>query len=220
LRANLACQSHLLLATSALNLRTAFEIYANLLYIIRNPDPALMANRFLRFKEVEKYLYDKESGKPLLSAEEYRRIEEACNEWFVVKAGKARVKTHWTAQEPMSLKKMTKELDEWDEAAGVESKKRLKMHESYHQVYGMASKFTHGSSIIVNLYDQKSGIGCIPNPAHPTRLNLMGTTFIMKCLQEACLHFGVEFPEYDYAVAVMSFFTKAEEFARKAQFGN
>jgi hypothetical protein len=54
LRTNIFCQQNLLFAPTQFNIRVAFEIRANLLYIYNHTDPKLMLDRLIEYSKYEK----------------------------------------------------------------------------------------------------------------------------------------------------------------------
>ncbi|PIR22539.1 MAG: hypothetical protein COV44_07575 [Deltaproteobacteria bacterium CG11_big_fil_rev_8_21_14_0_20_45_16] len=73
LRGCFASQSHLILATSAFNLRAIFEIRANMKYIFSHSHPTEMGNRLIDFIEYEKLVGTDSS--PLMTSPDAATLE-------------------------------------------------------------------------------------------------------------------------------------------------
>ncbi|WP_161606749.1 DUF5677 domain-containing protein [Myxococcus xanthus] len=179
-RGLMVAQAQLSPVVSAALLRIALEVRCNQLFIIRN-DSAKYADRFARYAGVERLLRDEYAppgaAKHLSPAEE-QQIRVACAEWFNSK-GKVRVK-HWTAEEEFkSLKSLADSVGLADE---------------YLTVYGIGSKFVHGSSLLENLYSSGGAIGALANPGLCSKLSMLGVSNCIHMIREAAEFFGVPFP--------------------------
>lgn len=183
LRAILFAQRHLLLATSALHLRTSFEIRCNLNYIFQHTDPKTICERLSYFFRYEQIVGSRLS--PTLPYEGEAVEKKFASEhpyWANKKSGLLRDSACWNGEDK-SLKDIC--ID-------------LKWEPEYFQMFKLTSKFVHGSPIVRNLYLTKTGLGCIPDTKHPTMFSLLATNNITECLMEYCKFFGIDFPETDY----------------------
>lgn len=159
--------------------RTALEARCNLLFIIMSDAPEKWADRFHRYIGVEKVLHEQHrpnGGLSMLSPAERELILKSGPEWFNEK-GDVKV-AHWTADKKLkSLKSMA-------QTVGLEKE--------YHVMYGLGSKFMHGSPLLVNVYSQGRNLGALTNPNLCTQLSLLGTETCISILKEAADFFGVQ----------------------------
>lgn len=188
MRGILASYEHMTMAPLALLLRTAFEIHVNLKYVVRSDDPAKWADLFDRFQHIEQILGIKSSAQlPSPKEEDFKRVAAICPEWFepgTIKLKKDEI--HWTATKT-NLRLLA-------EAPHVD------LGEQYVGLYKVNSKFTHASPLIRNLYRKGGSLHSIPSRDQCGMFALLAMGQCMAVLQESCEFFGVEFPEYDYAI--------------------
>ncbi len=179
LRGNLACQQHLLLTTTALNLRVSFELFCKLKYILTSDTPDVYADRFKRYSNIER-LTDIDGGnfsKVRMLDAERELILKNNPEWVDQNTLKLKQNRFWTGEEKMSVAKLCD---------------RIEMLSDYKTVYNMTSKFVHGSYLTINLYKQSHGIGVIPSTERVTYMTMMSTNYCMKALELYCNFFGVK----------------------------
>ncbi len=197
LRANHGCQQNIVVCSAAFNLRVTFEIYCNMRYIFRNPDPKKMTFMFDRYQEVEKFLHKEQFTETKVSEEEREKLDRDFPEWFMEKGKRRKCPLHhWTAIDRMNTKQLAKEV-------GLENE--------YYVFYGATSKFTHASQLTWNFFRTNGVITPIPDPKTTTMFTIASTAFAMKCLFEFCHHFGVTLPTEEY-VAIHEHFLEAQKF--------
>jgi len=185
MRGIIACYEHQTLAPLALLLRTAFEIRANLTYILKSETPEVLVDIFDRFQDVEQVLARKSSltvASP--TSEEMDTVIKRCPEWF--HNGKPiESMPHWTGIKGMNLYRIC-------EASHVNLK------ENYIGIYKVNSKFTHASPLIRNMYRNNGALGSIPRPDQSIAFAALAMGQCMEALMLSCEFFGVDFPEYEY----------------------
>lgn len=167
--------------------RVVLEQRAKLKFIFTREDPALYADRFERFGQVERLIHDstKEDGAKMISPAELERIGKLCPEWIVTKENKKKRRpvvngfwSNWTADERYTSIRAVAE------AAG--------MLDEYETTYAMTSKFVHGSSLLENLYRGPQGnIGPVGQPVHCKRMAFLAVKNALDAVKEAAQFFGV-----------------------------
>ncbi len=184
LRSTLLTQSHLLTATSAFNLRSAFEITSNLTYIYCHATPSIMCERLNAFYRYEQLIGAKYSPNLKAEPELIEREFATKHPYWSKKDGLLKEGADWTGED-LSFKKITEKIGK---------------SKDYYQIYKLTSKFLHGSPIVINLYRSKFGTSCVTDPKHSTMFNLMCAHAIMEGLKEFCNFFEIEFPMHDYSL--------------------
>lgn len=183
LRATFMSQSFLTLATSAFNLRAAFEIRCNLVYSYKHASPAEMFQRLTDFIRYEQIVGSRLSPSLGYEGETVEKEFASKHDYWRNKAsGLLKDNADWNGEG----KKLKDICDE------------LKWQDEYFQIFKISSKFQHGSPIVRNLYQTGKGIGCVGNPKFPTMFNLLCCHNICESLMETCEFFGVDFPELEY----------------------
>lgn len=185
LRSTLINQQQLLLATSALNFRTAFEIAINLEFIYQHKNPEELIQRIEDFFTYEKIVGSRLS-KHLDSFSEEKEKEFADKHiyWKNKKTGLLRDSAQWNG-EGLSFKDIVIKLGREQE---------------YYEIYKTTSKFAHGSPVIMNMYRTSTGMGCLTPPDRMSNMTIMCCHTIMEALMSFCNFFGVEFNEVDYRI--------------------
>lgn len=183
LRSILFAQRHLLLASSAFHLRTAFEIRCNLKYIFSHANPAQICERLSDFFRYEQIVGSRLSPNLPYEGEAVERAFATQHPYWANRStGLLRDNEAWNG-EGKSLKAICDDL---------------KWQDEYFQMFKITSKFVHGSPIIRNMYSKGISIGCIPDVRHPTMFSLLAANNITDCLMEYCDFFGIDFPELEY----------------------
>jgi hypothetical protein len=181
LRSAFFCQVHLLTATSALNLRSAFEITTNLAYIFNHDSPFDISTRLNDFVRYEQIIGSKIS--PALEKESEEKEREFANKHpYWAKNGRLKENVNWTGE-----KNNFKEI--------VVSAKR---DDRYFYMHKITSKFVHGSPIVKNVYGSSRGLGPLADSKHATYFNINTANEVLVSLEEICTFFGIAFPTTDY----------------------
>lgn len=183
LRGTFHTQVNLIIATSAFNLRSAFEIRSNLTYIYKHNNPSEMIQRLSYFFRYEQIVGSRLSPNLSYEGEE---IEKAF----------ADVHTYWKNKTTGLLK----DNADWN---GEDKKFKticddLKWQDDYFYVYKLTSKFNHGSPIVRNMYQTHRGLSCMADPKNTTIFNILCAHHICEWLMDTCEFFGVDFPELEY----------------------
>ncbi len=177
-------------ATLAALTRIIMELRWNLRLILKSKNPALYADRFVRFGEIEKLIHDEkkpENGK-LLSATQREYIKKVCPEWVKTKKdGSIRYDTNWTCEKDLdSVAKIAR-------ATGCD--------EEYDRMYAVTSKYMHGSPLLLNAYGWPDGhVKPIGHPERCKSLAAMGAKWAIDTLMDAATFFGVPFEKFTQAV--------------------
>ncbi|MBI3183716.1 MAG: hypothetical protein HYZ28_16380 [Myxococcales bacterium] len=185
LRGLYGAQCELSPVTAACLCRNILETRCNLLFIYRSGDPEKWADRFHRYMGVERLLHDQHrpDGVPAVVPDaERREIPRRAPEWFGAD-GKVAV-LHWTADKKLkSLKALAK-------AVGLQA--------DYHQIYGIGSKFMHGSALLRNLYARGNALGSVTKPEVCTQMAALATGLAMRMLRETVDFYGAQSFDDDY----------------------
>lgn len=193
LRSNIFNQQHLLMASGAFNLRVAFEIRVNLLFIYEHEDPAKMLKRMLAFVQYEKLMGRKETpGHTPPSPEEEKAFVALHPYWENRKQpGTLKKGAKWNG-EGKSMRGMCEFLLEKD------PEKFKTMVDDYYYVYSNTSIFIHGSPAARELYSHPLlGFNPIGSPRRVMMMTLRSTYFMLRLLEEFMIFFGVGHKESD-----------------------
>jgi hypothetical protein len=177
-------------ATLAALTRIIMELRWNLRLILKSKNPALYADRFVRFGEIEKLIQDekKPDDAKLLSPAQRERITKLCPEWIKTKKnGSTRYDTNWTCDNEFdSVGKIAK-------ATGCE--------DEYDVMYAVTSKYMHGSPLLLNTYAWPDGhIKPIGHPERCKSLAAMCAKWALDTLMDAATFFGVPFEKFTQAL--------------------
>lgn len=160
--------------------RIALEVRCNLKLILTRDDPAVLADRYMRFGRVSTLAHD------LKMPEEKRRLSEQvvndtvrdCAEWIAKRPdGTLKINLNWTAEGRFdSLKKIAAEI-------GFVS--------DYETTYSATSQFVHGTYLLVNAYRGPTGIWPVGEVPRCKQLAFIGSSHCMHILNESASFFGV-----------------------------
>lgn len=192
LRAAPVLYENLNLAPAAISARAAFENYVSLSFITSSTDAAVLADRYHRFKDIEKLKGLRNS--PFLDPlpeEEEKRILAANPEWVDSTSGKLVKKPHWTGINGMSVETMVKQIGKAD----------------YYSLYRTTSSFVHASPITVNLYSSFGQLRSVSSENQSRRMSLLIALFALETLVEYCRFFSIT---YDYP-GYLALMTKVSE---------
>lgn len=179
-RGLIAAQAELSTVAAAALLRISFEVRCTQLFIHKSPAPAQLADRYRRFAQVERLRRDlnaKDAGLPLfLRPGEEAHIRSTCAEWITPSD---RLRGHWSAEED------SKSLKQIADAVGLGA--------DYVQVYGLGSKFIHGSALLGNHYGNGPGgaLGALSNTRTCSKMALLAAQHCVLFLKEAADFYGV-----------------------------
>ena len=160
--------------------RIALEVRCTMAFILRSEEPRKYADRWWRYMDVQRYLYDlpKRPEEKMISPAEKSRIESTCTELF--EDGKVRIK-YWTADPSSSKFRVIAE--------------RVGMLEDYQTMYELTSTFVHGSALLRNAYRT----GCVGIAADNARQALFPCKHAIEMLIEMADFFGVPYRQDDHA---------------------
>jgi hypothetical protein len=183
LRSTLIAQQQLLLATSALNLRTAFEISCNLEFIYQHDNPEVMMQRMEDFFRYEKIVGSRLSRfMDSVPEDEEKAFADKHPFWKNNRTGLLKDTATWNG-EGLGFKQVAEKIGKEKE---------------YVEIYKISSKFVHGSPVVINMYRSRWGTNCLTTPDRMTNMNMMCCHTIMEALMSFCNFFGVPFSEVDY----------------------
>jgi hypothetical protein len=160
--------------------RIALEQRCNMRFVFQSGDPAKYADRWWRFLEVERFLWESkriDPAQPVVPPAELARIQGMCPEW--IQNGKV-VRKHWTAEPSINSFRDVAE--------------RVGMLNDYLSMYSSTSKFVHGSPLLKNIY---RGV-CLGAPAENGTQAMLGSTHSIYMLTEMAEAFGVAYRKDDY----------------------
>ncbi len=182
LRGSLVCQKEGLLATSAINLRTVFEISCNLEYIFKDEEPEELIVRMKDFLEYEKLVGIRHSR--FFDTEEKQEKEFALKHpyWRSKKTGLLKVNQCWNGR-GLSLKQIAE---------------RIGRGSDYDDIYRQSSKFAHGSPLVKNAYRGKKGINFCGPIYNITYFNMLCCKFAMETLANFCRFFEQPFDTNEF----------------------
>lgn len=173
-------QCNLLMASSAFNLRTAFEIRCTLSYIFKHTEPSKMVERLANFSRYEQIVSSKKSRFLEYEGEIIeKQFADAHPYWKNKSTGLLKEKVEWNG-EGKSIKDICEEL-KW-------------MHDYFH-IYKLTSKFHHASPVVKNVYQTQLGMTCLADPQIITINNIQCAHQITNTVAEACAFFGVDYPK-------------------------
>lgn len=183
LRGILALYKNLNLAPLAIMLRTSFEIYCTLKFIATRDNPALYADRFFRYQEIEQIKHLRAvPGFPNKLSQSIPEILDRNPEWKDPATGNLVKRAHWSATFS-SFEEIARECGE---------------QANYDSVYRTNSKFTHASPLLKNMYHGADGLGAIPKPSLALSMALQATHYCIATLKVFCEMYGVLFDEDEY----------------------
>lgn len=204
LRTNIHCQRHMLFAPAQFNIRVAFEIRANLLYIYNHKDPRLMLDRLIAYSDYEKLCARKQmSFLKSPSIEEEADFVSKHPYWEDTKSrGNLKLLAKWNG-EKKNLYDICAELSSKDEYKNI--------LEDFFSQYLVASTFIHGSPIVKEMYIiPKHGLYPIVAVKRVTKATMIGTHIMMMLLEDFMKFFRVSYREVDFAY-VHKFFLEAQK---------
>ena len=183
-RASLNSYRCLSIASVALTLRAALEVHANLKFIVRSDDPTMYADRYCRFLRIETLMHRRRSKNlSTPSAQEEAQILDENPEWRDKETGKLVKRPHWTGIDGYTFESVARKV-------GLSS--------DYDSMYVMTSKFSHGSSLLLNMYRKSGALTLVPCPEDCMRLSMMATNYCMDTFREYADFFGIPFPDGEY----------------------
>jgi len=192
LRGAHAAQIYQSLATAALTARSAFEAMVTLKFIVRSGTPDVYAKRFVNFQMVER-LRRHYRGRGVLSPKDLADLTAACATWLGPKTNQPKRECKWHG-ENLSIRGLA---DKAGELAGYES------------LYATNSLFTHGSSIVQNLYRNGAALQPLPDTKQVSRQSILTAGSCLTLVTEHARFFGVSLPQTEYAALLKNMTTLA-----------
>lgn len=180
LRSVYICQANLLLASSACNLRTIFEIRCNLKFIYEHNNPEEMCKRFNDYAEYEALIIRKYSAH-LTQPEEGEEENILKKHPYWGKDGKLKNHVEWHGQ---NFKYLACDI--------------IGLKDEYIDIYKNSSKFVHGSPVVRNAYASQIGLTLLPGNELLTSMNILACTQVLFALKEFLMFFGIEFNEDNF----------------------
>jgi len=179
--------AHLSPMTIAALTRIVLELRINFTYIVSSEDPALNADRFFRYAELQKLAHDESKPKKdrRLSESERKTLMSLCSEWIETKKdGTLRFIYDWWKADPALARASLRTL-----AA------KVGLEKEYELIYSSTSLFVHGSPRMLKYGygDDAGNIAPLGNPMTCKRIAFLGFRYAVMCLQRACEFFDVPF---------------------------
>jgi uncharacterized protein DUF5677 len=199
LRGILIAQAKLCPMALATLARVAVEVRANLTFIATSEDPALYADRYERYAQVEKLNHDQRRSNLQLSTAEGEDVAARCAQWIKGKDpdGHFKLLLTWTADPRF------KKLRQIAVAVG--------MQDDYDKLYDVTSKYVHGSRLMVHGYTWPDGYRALGEPKRCKQMASLACLSCMRALRTACAFFQVPLDPDSYGSWLERFLQVCED---------